>query len=210
MHLEAPAAQITPSRPSIARSILRTGEDSATSIRPSTRREISPSRIHRGQPALGYAAPQHPAQRVVRLEEHDLMTDEHELVGGGQPARPRADHGDALTGGRPRLPQRPAVVQGQLAHRGLEPLDAHRSPVHPPGGQDAARLARRVADAPHAGGQGVGADHQLPGAAGGAPLERAQPLAHRLLGAAAVLTGRGPHEPVGGGATATMTGPWTL
>ncbi len=92
------------------------------------------------------AVAQQTADAVGLLEDGDRMAGAVELVGGGQPGRPRTDDGNGLAGPAGRGPGRdPALFERPLDDRELDRLDRDRVPID---GQHARALARSWAQAP--------------------------------------------------------------
>ena len=83
----------------------------------------------------GDAEMQHAAGQRARLVDLDLLAEPRQMIGGRQPARPGADHQDALArGGRDGT--RPAFARRHVAEEALDRVDRH-------GGVQLARDCRR-------------------------------------------------------------------
>jgi hypothetical protein len=103
---------------------------------------------------LGDAVAHETADAIGALEDGHPVAGTIELLGGGQPGRPRADHGDLLAGAHGgRLGHHPAFVEAALGDRDLDGLDGDGVVVDP---EDAGALARRRAQPPGELGEVVG------------------------------------------------------
>ncbi len=112
-------------------------------------------RLHLGDAALDDrlleleirdAVAEQTARRRVLLEDVHLMAGASELLGRGEPRRPRADDGDALAGfGLGRLRLNRAVLDRLVGNGALDGFDGHGHVVDV---ERAGGFARRRADAP--------------------------------------------------------------
>jgi hypothetical protein len=76
-----------------------------------------------GQSVARDAVAQHAARQRLGLAHRDLVPELAQVVGGGQPARPRADDDDVPAGVRRGLRQRPAPLQREVAEEALDSVD---------------------------------------------------------------------------------------
>ena len=111
--------------------------------------ELGALRLHLGEAPidvallhleLGDAVAQQAADAIGPLEHDHLVAGAGELLGGGEPGGPAADHGDALAGAQRRhVGNDPTLVPGAVDDLDLDLLDRHRVLVDP---EHASRLAR--------------------------------------------------------------------
>src|SRR5690606_21236069 len=86
-----------------------------------------------------------PADAIVPLENHDLVTGTVELLSGREPRGARPDHGDALARAHPRrLRANPTRLEALVSDRFFDQLDGHGVVVDV---EDARGFARRRAHA---------------------------------------------------------------
>ena len=114
--------------------------------------ELGPLGLHLGQATfdmallhleLGDPVAQQAPDAVGPLEHHHPVAGPGQLLGRGQPGRPRPHHGHAVAGAdRGRLGHDPALGPGPVHDLYLDLLDRHRRLVD---AQHAGRLARRGA-----------------------------------------------------------------
>jgi hypothetical protein len=103
---------------------------------------------------VGDAVAQEAAGAVVALVDRDRVPRARELLRGGEPRGPRADHADAVAGALLRgLRDDPALLPGALDDRPLDLLDRHRVVVDR---EHAGLLARRRAELAGQLGEAVG------------------------------------------------------
>ena len=84
-----------------------------------------------------------PPGSVARIPDLHLVTQPGQVVGRGQPARPRTDHKHPPAGGRRRRVEQPPALDRQIAQEPLDRVDRHRAVQL---GPVAHALARVVAD----------------------------------------------------------------
>ncbi len=115
--------------------------------------ELDALRVHDREPAIENAllhlefrdaVAKQAADAIGTLEDRDPVPGLVQLIGCGEPRRPRADDGDALSAARPgRLRHDPALIERALDDRVLDALDRDRITVD---AEDAGALARRRAE----------------------------------------------------------------
>ena len=69
----------------------------------------------------------HPARLGARVPNLDLVSQTRQVVGGGQPGRPRADHQHSPAPAHRRGIERPSLLQRQIAEETLDAVNRHRA-----------------------------------------------------------------------------------
>ncbi len=106
--------------------------------------DLGPHHVPR-QPVGRDPVAHHPARLRTRVANLDLMAEPRQMVGRGEPARPRTDHQDALAAALRRGCERPPLLKRQIAQEALDGMDRDRAVEL---GAVAHALARVVADSP--------------------------------------------------------------
>ena len=86
----------------------------------------------------------HPACQLAGVANLDLVAEPCEVVGGGEPARPGADHQHTTAAANRWRVERPAALEGEVAEKALDGVDRDRAVE---GGAVADALTRVVTDA---------------------------------------------------------------
>ena len=86
-------------------------------------RSTSSSSTSRGQPVGGDAVAHHPARLGAGVADLDLVPEPRQVIGGREPARPRADHEHALAASHCRRLERPGALARQIAEKPLHRVD---------------------------------------------------------------------------------------
>ena len=95
------------------------------------------------QPVGRDSVAHHPARLGAGVANLDLVSETGQMGGGGQPARPGADHQHPLATAHARRVKAPRLLQGQVAQEALDPVNRQRAVQI---GAIADALARVVAD----------------------------------------------------------------
>ena len=141
----------------------------------------------RRKPVGGDAEPQHPAGLGAQVADLNRVTAAREVVGGAEPARPRADDQHPLAGRGRRRIERPSVLDRHIAEEPLDRVDRDGAVEERP---VARVLARVVADTPVDGGERVVDDDRAPGVLVPPGLDVRQPCLDVLAGGTGDVAGR--------------------
>ena len=132
-----------------------------------------------GQTVLRNAVAHHAACGLGAVAHADLMTHAGEMVGGGKACRTCAHDKNALAALRLGLLERPTVFKRMVAEKAFDGVDADGLVEL---AAIAGGLARVVAHAAHAGGEGIVLDDLLPGVTVVAAFSMVEPCLALLAG----------------------------